>query len=235
MKSTLFALLTVLPLSATAQTFEGASVELQYQHYDDGDGFTVGTAEGYLDAAWNFGTFGTQIGLSYVGEIDSSVPFDYTQFRSIALHLTTDVSENLRLGAMIAANDAADGINLYAAEALYLDGPLRVEARLGDNFDDVDPYRLAEVLGSYDINEALNLRAGAVYMDFGNSGFYHVARLGLGYDIADRTEIYVDYARHGNNFGGGSPTYNGSLWYVGLNFDLGNKGSDRLFNYQTKY
>lgn len=233
MKSTALALLALLPLPAAAQTFEGATVELQYQHYDDGLGFTVGTAEAYADAAWTFGAVGAQIGLSYISEVDSSAVIDLQQIRMASLHLTTDVSDTLRLGALIAADADGEGVYLYAVEGLYLAGPLRVEARLGSSFDDSEPYQLAEVLGSYDVTDRLKLRAGAHYADFGDAGFYHVARLGLGYDVSDRTEVYVDSARHGNYFGGGSPTYTGSLWYVGARFDLGRKGDNRLFNFQT--
>lgn len=233
MKSTILALLALLPLPATAQSFEGASVELQYQHYDDGLGFTVGTAESYADAAWSFGAVSAQIGLSYISEVDSSAAIDFRQFRSATLHLATDASDQLRLGAMVATETDGDGVYLYAVEGLYLAGPLRAEARLGSAFDDSDPYRMAEILGSYNLNDRLRLRAGVHYADYGDFGFYHVARFGLGYDLNDRTEVYADFARHGIYFGGGGPTYTGSLWYVGLRLDLGTKGDNRLFNFHT--
>lgn len=231
MKPTALSLLALFPLPAAAQSFEGANLELQYQHYDDGAGFTVGTAEAYANAGWSFGSFGTQIGLAYISEVDSSAAIDFLQFRSAALHLTMDASDQLRLGAMVAV-DITEGVAyLYAIEGLYLSGPLRLEARLGDSFDDASPFALAEITGSYDLSGGFKLRGGALYNDYGTHGFYHVARLGVGYDVNPSTEVYVDYARHGNNFGGGGPTSNGSLWHVGLKVDLGGTGDNRLFNY----
>lgn len=232
-KFSLFTLLARLPLPATAQTFEGAAVDLQYQHYNDGLGLNVDTAEAYGDAAWDFGTVGAQIGLGYLSEVDSSVLLDFRQFPTATLHLTTDVSDKLRLGAMGASDLNDGGIYLYAAEGLYISGPLRVEARLGSSFDDNEPFTMAELFGSYALTGSLNLRAGLQNSDYGGAGFYHVARLGLGYYINDGTEIYADSARHGNTFGGGSPTYKGALWYVGARFDLGSKGDNRLLNFQS--
>lgn len=228
----LIPVLAVLPLPALAQGFESAAAELQYQQYDDGADFDVNSVEGYLDAAWMFDTFGAQVGLTLGKEIDSSADIDLRQYNGVAVHAITDLSDSFRLGAMVLADNEADGIALYAAEALYLNGPLRVEGRIGDSFDSDDPFGLAEVTGSFAIGSAFSARAGLHYSDYDAEGYYRVFSLGAGYQISDGTELYADIGRHTNSFGGRSPTVDGSLFNLGIRFDLGGSGNERLFTYQ---
>jgi predicted porin len=229
MQKTLILALASLPTFAAAQGFEGAVADLQYQKYDDGAGFEVDSLEGHLDAAWGFGMMGAQVGLTLGKEIDSSADIDFRQYNGLTAHLTADVSDNLRLGAMVLADNAADGIALYAAEALYLAGPLRVEGRIGDSLDTED-FRIFEVKGSYAIGSALSARAGFHVSDYGADGDYRVFSLGAGYKVGDSMELYADLSRHKNDFGAGG-VYKGDLLSLGVRFNLGGEG-ERLFSYQ---
>jgi hypothetical protein len=231
MRRLLTAAVACFPVMAAAQSYEGAVVDLQYQKYDDGAGFEVDSIEGTLDASWNFGGFGVQAGLVLGKEIDSSADIDFSQFNGLALHLTTDVGNALRLGGMIAADDD-NGIYLYAAEALYLNGPLRVEGRLGDSFDNGDPYGLAEIKGSYALGSAFSAKLGMHYSDYGDEGYYQVFSLGAGYKVTPGTEIYAGISRHTNDFGVGGGEANGDLLNLGVRFDLGGNGSEKVFSYQ---
>lgn len=232
MKRSLAALLALLPTVAAAQGYEGAVVDLQYQKYDDGAGFEVDSLEGHLDAAWMFGTFGTQVGLVMGKEIDSSADIDFRQYHGLALHMTADVSDSLRLGAMVAADNQADGIYVYAAEALFLSGPLHVEGRIGDNLGSGDTFGLFEVKGTYAIGNTFSARAGVHYSDYGADGSYRVFSLGAGYKISEGAEIYADLSRHKNDFGPVIGEYRGSLVKLGVRFNLGSGSSDRIFSYQ---
>lgn len=229
MRNPLIFLLATLPTFAAAQGFEGAVAELQYQKYDDGAGFEVDSLEGYLDAAWNFGTLGAQVGLTLGKEIDSSADIDFEQYNGLTLHLTADVSDALRVGGMALLDNQTEDVAFYAAEALYLNGPLRVEGRLGDTLD-TDDYTLIEAKGAYSIGSALTARAGYHYGDFGADGSYRVLSLGAGYKVNDGIEVYADLSRHKNDFGAGG-TYRGHLINLGVRFGLGGDGS-RLFTYQ---
>ena len=228
----LIPVLAALPVPALAQGFESAAADLQYQSYDDDAGFDVDSLEGYLDSAWMFGTFGAQVGLTLGKEIDSSADIDFRQYNGLAVHGITDLSDSFRLGAMVLADNDADGIALFAAEGLYLNGPLRIEGRIGDSFDNDDPFKLAEVEGSFAIGSAFSARAGLHYSDYDAEGYYRVFTLGAGYRISDGTELYADLGRHTNSFGGSSPTVDGSLFNLGIRFDLGGSGNERLFRYQ---
>jgi predicted porin len=232
MSRLLIAALALFPAMAAAQGYEGAVVDLQYQKYDDGDGFELDRIEGTLDASWQLGRIGVQAGLVLGKEIDSSDDIDFQQYNGLALHLTTDVNDSVRLGAMIAADDNADGIYLYAAEALYLSGPLKLEGRIGDSFDNDNDYALAEVKGSYAIGDAFSVKAGMHYSDYGDDGYYRVFSLGAGYTVSPGTEVYAGVGTHANDLGAGSPTLNGSLVNLGVRFDLGGDGSDKVFSYQ---
>ena len=229
MQKSLIMIMATLPGLATAQGFEDAVADLQYQKYDDGAGFEVDSVEGYLDAAWGFGMFGAQVGLTLGKEIDSSADIDFNQYNGLTAHVTADLSDSLRLGAMVLADNQADGIALYAAEALYLAGPLRVEGRVGDSLD-TDDFRLLEVKGSYAIGNAFSARAGFHSSDYGADGDYRVFSLGAGYKVGDSMEVYADLSRHKNDFGTGG-VYKGDLLNLGVRFDLGGDG-ERLFSYQ---
>lgn len=231
MKTPIAALLALFPTILAAQGYEGAVAGLQYQKYDDGAGFEVDSLEGHLDAAWKFGTFGTQVGLVIGKEIDSSDDIDLRQYSGLALHMTADVSDSLRLGAMVAADNQADGIYVYGVEALYLGGPLRVEGRFGDDLGSGSTFHLFEAKGAYALGSAFSARAGVHYGDYGADGFYRVFSLGAGYKISEGTEIYADLSRHKNDFGPVIGTYRGDLINLGVRFDLGG-GGDRLFSYQ---
>jgi hypothetical protein len=127
-------------------------------------------------------------------------------------------------------DNQTDGIALYAAEALYIGGPLRVEGRIGDSFDS-DNYSLFEVKGAYALGSALSARAGLHYSDYGSDGYYRVLTLGAGYSVTDTVEVYADVSRHTNDFGA-SGSVSGDLFNLGVRFDLGGDG-DRLFSYQA--
>lgn len=232
MRRLLTAALVIFPVMAAAQGYEGAVVDLQYQKYDDGAGFEIDSLEGTLDASWMFGRVGVQAGLVIGKEIDSSDDLDLGSYNGIALHLTTDVSDALRLGALVAADNNADGVFLFAAEALYLRGPVRIEGRLGDSFDNGNPYGLFEVNGAYSIGSAFSARAGLHYSDYGDAGFYRVFSLGAGYQLSDQSEVYADVSRHTNDFGASGSAYQGNLFHLGVRFDLGGSGSDKTFAYQ---
>jgi len=172
---------------------------------------------------------GAQLGLTLGKEIDSSADIDLRQYNGLTAHLTFDVSDSLRLGAMALADNQTDDIAFYAAEALYTAGPLRVEGRLGDSLD-TDDFTLVEARGTYAIGSALSARAGYQYSDFGVDGSYRVLSLGAGYQINDGMEVYADLSRHKNDTGAGG-TYQGNLFNLGVRFNLGGD-DDRLFTYQ---
>ena len=220
--------LSAIPLAATAQGFEGAVVDLQFQRYDSGPS-DLNSLEGTLDAAWGFGTFGAQVGLVMGKKIDSSDDIDFGQYNGLALHATADVSDGFRLGAMLAADNRADEIYLYAAEALYIGGPLRVEGRIGDSFDNDEPFSLVEVKGDYAIGNALTARAGLHDRDFGAGGSYRVFSLGAGYAFSDTGQVYADIGHHKSNTA--TTSESGSVVSLGVRFDLGGDG-ERLFSYQ---
>ncbi len=224
--------LPILVSPAAAQGFEGAVGEFQYQHYDDGAGFTVDSVEGYLDAAWVFGRMGAQVGLSMGKGVDSSADIDLPQYRGLTGHLTYDASDNLRLGAMALIDNVSEDISFYAVEALYLSGPLRVEGRIGDSLD-TDDYSLVEARTSYALGSALTARAGFSVNDFGADSNYRVFTLGAAYKVSDQIELYGDVSRHRYEVAGGT-TFRGELFYIGVRINLG--GDDtRLFSYQTMY
>ncbi len=230
MRTTAILLLSLFPTLAAAQGFEGAVADLQYQKYDDGDGFKVDSLEGYLDAAWGFGgRFGAQVGLTLGKEIDSSDDIDFRQYNGLAAHLTMDASDSLRLGVMALADNQTPDISFYAAEALYLAGPLRVEGRVGDSLD-TDDYTMVEAKAAYSFGSALSARAGYHYSDFGADGSYRTFSLGAGYKLNDGMELYADVSRHKNDFGAAG-TYHGDLIDLGVRFNLGGDSS-RLFSYQ---
>ncbi len=226
MSRILAATLALLPTIAAAQGFEGSVVDLQYQKSDDGAGQRVDSIEGTLDASWQFGRMGFQGGLVLGKDIDNSNDISLTFYSGLTLHLTADMSDNLRIGAMIAADNQADGVYLYAAEALYLAGPVRVEGRLGDNFGRGDPFTLFEVDGAYEFGGAFSARAGLHYSDFGTDGHNRIFSLGAGYRLASGTQLYADYSRKNTGDTGGS------LVNLGVRFDLGGGGSEKTFTYQ---
>jgi predicted porin len=215
------------PVAATAQGFEGAVGDLQFQMYDYGPS-DLNSLEGTLDASWLFGGFGTQVGLVLGKAIDSSSDIDFDQYNGIALHGTVDVAQGFRLGAMMAADNRADEIYLYAAEALYIGGPVRVEGRIGDSLDDDQPFSLFEVKGDYAFPNAFSARANWHDSDYG-TGSYEVFSLGAGYAFSDTGQLYADFGRHETETGATSES--GNVISLGIRFDLGGDG-ERLFSYQ---
>ncbi len=228
MRYPLILILSTFPVAAMAQGFEGAVVDLQYQKYDSGSSSELDSLEGNLDAAWSFGTFGAQVGLAIGKEVDSSSDIDFDQYNGVALHATADVSDSLRLGAMMAVDNRADEIYVYALEALYLGGPLRVEGRIGDSLEDDQPFTLTEVKGDYAFG-AISARAGLHRTDFGAAGSYRVFSLGAGYAFSDAGQVYADIGHHRTD--DGTSTDSGNVISLGVRFDLGGDG-ERLFSYQ---
>jgi len=228
MRYPLILLLSTLPVAAFAQGFEGVVVDLQYQKYDLRAGSGIDSLEGNLDAAWSFGTFGAQVGLTLGKEIDSSDDLDFGQYKGIALHGTADVSDSFRLGAMLAYDNRADDIYMYAVEALYLGGPLRVEGRVGDSRDNDDPFSLVEAKGSYAFGSAITARAGLHNSNYGE-GSYRVFSLGAGYSFGETAEVYADFGRHRTETSTTSDT--GNVISLGVRLNLGGDGN-RLFSYQ---
>jgi len=200
---------------------------LQYQRYDTGPS-ELDSLEGRLDAAWAFGMFGAQVGLTIGKETDSSDDINFRSYNGLALHATADVSDSLRLGAMLAADSQRDEVYLYAAEALYLSGPLRVEGRIGDSLEDAKPFSLVEVKGGYSFG-ALSARAGLHQTDLGAGASYRVFSLGAGYAIGDSAEVYADIGRHKTD--NGTTTDRGNVINLGVRFDLGGDSS-RMFTYE---
>ncbi len=231
MSRLLTAALAIFPAMASAQGYESTVVDLQYQKYEE-SGYDYDSVEGTLDASWRFGGFGLQAGLVLGKVLDNSADIDFDQYNGLAVHLTTDVGDAVRLGAMVAADNQADGIYLYAAEALYLNGPLRVEGRVGDSFDSSDEYALFEVKGSYALGSALSAKIGLHYSDYGDDGHYQVLSIGAGYKLSQATEVYAGLGRHDNDAGAGAPSRDGSVVNLGVRFDLGGEGSDKVFSYQ---
>ncbi len=219
--------LSVMPHAVQAQGFEGTVVDLQYQRYE-ADQSELDSLEGRLDAAWAFGTFGAQVGLTIGKEIDSSDDIDFRSYNALALHATADVSDSLRLGAMLAADSQRDEVYLYAAEALYLAGPVRVEGRIGDSLEDDQPFSLFEVKGAYSFG-AISARAGLHQTSLGDGASYGVLSVGAGYAIGDTTEVYADIGRHETD--NGIATDRGNVINLGVRFDLGGDSS-RMFSYE---
>lgn len=229
MRTTAVLLFTLIPTLAAAQGFEGAVADLQYQKYDSGS-FELDSVEGHLDAAWSFGgPFGAQIGLTLGKEIDSSDDIDLQQYNGLAAHLTMDATDSLRLGVMALIDNKTPDVAFYAAEALYLAGPLRVEGRIGDSLDS-DDYNLLEARGAWTFGSALSARAGYHYTDFGAEGSYRVLSLGAGYRINDGMEVYADLGHHKTD-AGIDGTSKGEVINLGVRFGLGGD-SDRLFSFQ---
>ena len=119
MQRFLIAVLAAVPLPALAQGFVRAAGEFQYQKHDDAD-FDVDSVQGYLDTASMLGTFGAQVGVTPGKEIGRSPDIDVRQYNAVAVHAITDPSDILRRGATVLADNEADGIALYAAEALFI-------------------------------------------------------------------------------------------------------------------
>lgn len=229
MKFTLTLLLATLPSLALAQSFEGAVANLEYQKYEDNSGYDFDGLEGNLDAAWNFVRMGAQVGLTLGKDIDSSDDLNLRQYNGLAAHLTFDASDSLRLGLMALIDNQTSGVSHYAAEALYLSGPIRVEGRIGDTLDS-DDYTLLEARGSYAFGSAFSARAGYHLADIGADGSYRVLSLGAGYKVNNGTEVYADIGRHRNDFGGGE-VYRGDVLNLGVRFGLGGN-TDRMFSFQ---
>lgn len=228
MRYSLILILATLPVAATAQGFEGTVADLQFQKYDSGSS-DLNRLEGTLDASWLFGTFGTQVGLVIGKTIDSSSDIDFDQYNGIALHGTADVAEGFRIGAMLAADNRADEIYLYAAEALYVGGPVRVEGRIGDSLDNDEPFSLFELNGDYAFGNALSARARWHDSDFGDAGSYQVFSIGAGYAFSDTGQLYADLGHTETETGSASES--GSVISLGVRFDLGGDG-ERLFSYK---
>lgn len=235
MSRLLIAALALFPSIASAQAYEGAVVDLRYRYYQDNSGYDLSSLGGTLDASWMFGRIGLQAGLFLGKDVDSSDDIDLDQTNALALHLITDVSDSLRLGAMVSTDDVADGAEFYAAEALYFSGPLRVEGRLGDTFDNSTPYSLFELKGSYAIGNALTARAGMHYADFDDAGHYGTLSIGAGYKVSGQTEVYADIKRHTNDFGTAGGDFRGSVVNLGVRFDLGGATSSKAFSYMPMF
>lgn len=220
--------LSVMPQATLAQGFEGTVVDLQYQRYDLGAP-ELDSLEGRFDAAWAFGAIGAQVGLTIGKDVDNSGDINFRSYNGIALHATADVSDTLRLGAMLAADSVRDEVYVYAAEALYLGGPLRVEGRIGDSFEDDEPFSLIEAEGAYSFG-ALSARAGLHYTDLGAGSSYRVYSIGAGYAIGDTAEVYADIGRHKTD--NGATVDRGGIFNLGVRFDLGGD-SGRMFTYEA--
>lgn len=229
MKTTLILFLATLPSLAAAQGFEGAVADLQYQKFDAGAAGELDSLEGNLDAAWSFGTLGAQVGLSLGKEIDSSADIDFEQYNGLAAHLTADVSDTLRLGAMALLDNRTSGVAFYAAEALYLGGPLRIEGRIGDSLEAED-YTLLEARGAYAFGSAFTARAGYHYTDQGDAGSYRVLSIGAGYQVNDGLQVYADLGRHKTDRGAAGSSSD-DLFNLGVRFNLGGDSS-RMFSFQ---
>ncbi|HEY6918101.1 MAG TPA: hypothetical protein VI412_02510 [Tabrizicola sp.] len=229
MKTPLILLLATLPSLAAAQGFEGSVVDLQYQKYNRGDGQKIDSLEGTFDAATSFGMLGAQVGLSLGKEVDSSDDISFDQYNGLALHLTADAGDNLRLGAMALVDNRTSGVAFYAAEALYLGGPLRIEGRIGDSLETED-YSILEAKGSYAFGSAFTARAGYHDTDRGAGGGYRVLSVGAGYQVNDGLELYADVGRHKTDLGAAGSS-KGSVIDLGVRFNLGGDSS-RMFSFQ---
>jgi len=221
--------------SAAAQDLDGYTLGLQYQRYDDGDGFTVDTMELNGDVAVTFGSYGAQLGLAYAEEVDSSDPFlDFRHTSAATLHLFYDVNDQWRLGVMTGHDGFDDADYVLALEGIYLNGPIRIEGRIGtyvsNDGPDIDLYG---IYGSYDLNDRIDLRGFYRYADYGPFGSYEVTSLGVGFDLTETWHAYVDYGLHTNDFGGGD-VYDGTLVSVGIEYRFGQQ-NDRLFTYTPFY
>ena len=86
--------------------------------------------------------------------------------------------------------------------------------------------------GSFAIRSASSASAGLHYSDYDAHGFCRVFSLGAGYRISERTELHADAGRHTNSPGRSSLTVDGSLLNLGIRFDLGGSGHERLFTHQ---
>jgi len=230
MLKTITLALALLPGAVAAQSFEGTVVDLQFQRYEDGSGAETNSIEGNLDASWQFGALGVQAGLALGKDVNDSGDISIDHYHGFALHLTADVSGNLRFGAMVAADNAFDRVYLYAAEAIYTNDALRVEGRLGDSFNNARPFTLFEVDSTLSTGGPLSLRLGTKFTDFGTGGNASQMTIGAGFTLGSGTNIYADYGRHSGTAGAGDG--NGSLINLGVRFNLGAGGTDKAFSYQ---
>jgi hypothetical protein len=225
---------TVLPVAlAQAQGLEAVSTGIEYMRYDDGAGFTVDNAELSADVAYSFANgIGLQLGIGHLSEIGSSDPFlDFMHISEGEIHLTYDVNEELRLG-LLASSDTESGNDVtLGGEALYTGERFRLEGRLAACID--GDYWVAEANSNLNLGHNLSLRNGLRWADFDDDGHYALASVGLGLAITDNVNVYADYSRHENDFGGGS-VYHGHLLTAGMKVNLAGDNS-RLFSYTPFY
>ena len=170
-----------------------------------------------------------QVGLSLGKAVNSVDDIDLRHYHGAALHLTAEASDSLRFGAMVAADNAFDRVYLYAAEALYTSGPLRIEGRLGDSFDNDHPFSLFEVDGAFSFNGPLSLRLGTKFTDLGAAGNTSLFTVGAGYTLGNGTALHADYGRQS---GASAVGDGGSLLNLGVRFNLGAGSPDTAFRYQ---
>jgi hypothetical protein len=221
-----------------AQTFDGATTRFEYLRYDDGAGFTLSQVNAGADVAFRFASgFGVQVGVNGMTEVASSDPF--LAFQTIgggAVHAFHDVSGTIRLGALVAYDTYNGGDWFLGAEATYVDGPWRFEARGGHYFSSVEPAWLVEASGSYAVTERFRLRGYLRNVDYGTGfGYYRLAGLGASFAVTDQVSFYGDYALMWNDFGT-PPVYRGSVISAGLTFRLNGSGdSDRMFSYKPYF
>ena len=224
-------------LAQGTNAFEGARFGLEYDHYDDGEGFTISAVEASADASFRFsGGFGFQLGLGYLKETDSSDEYlDLENQKVGELHAFYDVTPELRLGGLLAYDSYNDGDYLYALEGIYATAPLRLEARIGKFDSDFEPAMLYELHASYEVIENARLRGMARSVNYEDGfGHYQVFSLGGSYDVLENIRLYGDYGWNENDFGDGY-VLNGSLVTLGVTIGLGGPINDKQFTYSPFY
>lgn len=237
MKSlTIGACLALAPLSAQAEGFEGASLGFEITRYDDGEGFTVTSADLTADASYAITPdIGVQLALGLMEEVDSSDPFlDFRQIRSIGLHGWYDVSDQTRLGILITSDNYTEDAMFYGLEFVHLAGDLRLEGRIGQFDSPGETVDLYALYADFDFAPRAELRGFFRHADYGEFGHYRVTSVGIGYDVTPAAKVYLDYGFHENNFGLGD-VYNGNLISVGVDVALGGPRNEKMFTYTPFY
>lgn len=222
------------PLAAQSMGgFQAGSVALEYETYDDGDGFNVTWIDASADLAYGLSDqFGVQLGLGYMKEIDSSDPFlDFRTITGVELHGFYDVTAEIRAGVMYAFDTYNDGDSFYGIEGIYLGGPIRVEGRYGVYQSDFEDVSLFEVNGAYDFGSGFSILGSFQNLDYGDVfGHYRLLALGASYDVTDALTVYGKYGWNENDFGFGD-VYNGTNITLGVKASFGGSAADKMFTY----
>ncbi|WP_421704449.1 hypothetical protein [Aliiroseovarius sp.] len=132
--------------------------------------------------------------------------------------------------------DSFNGTDWFlGVEATHVNGPLRLEGRVGRFVSNVEPATLAELHGSYALTDRTRLRAFArdVIYD-GDFGHFGLLSVGVSHDVSDSVRLYADAGFHENDFGAGD-VYHGNVFAFGIVLTPGGTRNERMFTYTPFY